>query len=371
MEKERKPLNEREIEDAVAGYRRRGVKEEVLSLIEEDLRFGLMQDEIRLYALKKIDLKQMKMYSKALRHGCGEDELSVICGEGMSAQEMSLAFEFYKKGIPLDMIRTVITESENVPYRMKQAFEKIIEKQNELKSTDVSDSDRAYVTELMEQIAELLKKIRFQDERYDELNKRLKELGEDETIRQNLIDQNAEKDEMLESQQNELNKANTALMRLRSEKEKWETEARKMQERINELEHKEKTQAAEEVKPEMKEHTRTYADTAQGIPVYYQVPVRNEENRVISHVMVDTERRKSSGVIEALSKLYFKKRSRADIVKLVASGDLVPAQLVQIKNGITRGLTESQLVELINNNVSAEKMKEIIEIAVLENAMMQ
>jgi hypothetical protein len=34
-----------------------------------------------------------------------------------------------------------------------------------------------------------------------------------------------------------------------------------------------------------------------------------------------------------------------------------------------KGLTESQLVELINNNISAEKMKEIIEIAVLENSM--
>ena len=34
-----------------------------------------------------------------------------------------------------------------------------------------------------------------------------------------------------------------------------------------------------------------------------------------------------------------------------------------------KGLTESQLVELINNNISAEKMKESIEIAVLENSM--
>lgn len=48
---------------------------------------------------------------------------------------------------------------------------------------------------------------------------------------------------------------------------------------------------------------------------------------------------------------------------------LVPAQLVQIKSAIEKGLTESQLVELINNNISAEKMKEIIEIAVLENSM--
>ena len=54
---------------------------------------------------------------------------------------------------------------------------------------------------------------------------------------------------------------------------------------------------------------------------------------------------------------------------MVASGDLVPAQLVQIKSAIEKGLTESQLVELINNNISAEKMKEIIEIAVLENSM--
>ena len=73
--------------------------------------------------------------------------------------------------------------------------------------------------------------------------------------------------------------------------------------------------------------------------------------------------------MECIWLLSFKKKSRADIVKLVASGDLVPAQLVQIKSAIEKGLTESQLVELINNNISAEKMKEIIEIAVLENSM--
>ena len=77
----------------------------------------------------------------------------------------------------------------------------------------------------------------------------------------------------------------------------------------------------------------------------------------------------NSGVVSLFARLSFKKKSRADIVKLVASGDLVPAQLVQIKSAIEKGLTESQLVELINNNISAEKMKEIIEIAVLENSM--
>ena len=106
------------------------------------------------------------------------------------------------------------------------------------------------------------------------------------------------------------------------------------------------------------------------MPVYYQMPVV-DGNRMIAKVPVErTIRRTSSnGVAGILSKLGFKKKSRQDIVKLVASGDLVPAQLVQIKNAMMQGLTENQLVELINNNVSAEKMKEIIEIAVIENSM--
>ena len=107
-----------------------------------------------------------------------------------------------------------------------------------------------------------------------------------------------------------------------------------------------------------------------GIPVYYQMPVVDAQGRVIQHLPVERTRRSSEGGIAAMiAKLCFKKKSRQDIVKLVSSGDLVPAQLIQIKSGMEKGLTEGQLVELINNNVSAEKMKEIIEIAVLENSM--
>lgn len=107
------------------------------------------------------------------------------------------------------------------------------------------------------------------------------------------------------------------------------------------------------------------------IPVFYQLPVVDANGRVIQHVQVErTVRKANTGAFTGLlGKLGFMKKSRQDIVKLLASGDLVPAQLVQIRSAIEKGLTESQLVELINNNVSAEKMKEIIDIAVLENSM--
>lgn len=42
---------------------------------------------------------------------------------------------------------------------------------------------------------------------------------------------------------------------------------------------------------------------------------------------------------------------------------------MQIRVGMEKHLTEEQLLSLINNDVPAEQMKEIIEIAVLENGM--
>ena len=108
-----------------------------------------------------------------------------------------------------------------------------------------------------------------------------------------------------------------------------------------------------------------------GIPVYYQLPVVDASGHVVQRLPIERSVRKNSnnGMMGFFSRLCFKKKSRADIVKLVASGDLVPAQLVQIKSAIEKGLMETQLIELITNNISAEKMKEIIEIAVLENSM--
>ncbi len=104
--------------------------------------------------------------------------------------------------------------------------------------------------------------------------------------------------------------------------------------------------------------------------VYYQMPVVDGNGQVVQKVLVDNNKKNNGiGLAALFGKICFKKKSKQDIVKLVASGDLVPAQLVQIKSGMEKGLTEGQLVELINNNVSAEKMKEIIEIAVLENSM--
>ena len=69
------------------------------------------------------------------------------------------------------------------------------------------------------------------------------------------------------------------------------------------------------------------------------------------------------------TKLAIRTKSRRNLVKLVIEGELDKNQLIQIKSAIEKGLTESQLEEIINGRISAERMKEIIEIAELENSM--
>ena len=64
-------------------------------------------------------------------------------------------------------------------------------------------------------------------------------------------------------------------------------------------------------------------------------------------------------------------RKRTDIVRLLAEKDLSPEQLAQVRNAIEKGLTEKQLLVLINNKIPAEQMEEIIRIAVYENKMQE
>lgn len=84
---------------------------------------------------------------------------------------------------------------------------------------------------------------------------------------------------------------------------------------------------------------------------------------------VEFSRRKNSGITALAAALGCKKRSRKSMMKMAITGELSKEQLVHIVEAIRRGLTEEQLCQLIENKVPADKMPQIIEIAVLENKM--
>ena len=323
---------------------------------------------------------------------------------------MQTALNYYEKGVPVAAIKEVV-EKDDTAINMRRMLDVVLE--NLSKAKEQKPEDSKYVKALVAQMEKVVEKINHQNERYDVLNKKLSEIEtskDDEEVRERLVKDNQEKEELINDQQNELNKANGTIARLRDDIEKKDKEMKRMSERIESLEDKimgiaisnqnqksepeddnkgkaEKTEqpepvaATKETVTDKRMSDTVVSDTivippaapmmANGIPVYYQVPVVDAAGNVVQRLPIERTTRKSSntGMAGLFARLCFKKKSRADIVKLVASGDLVPAQLVQIKSAIEKGLTENQLVELINNNISAEKMKEIIEIAVLENSM--
>lgn len=392
MEENREPLSAIAIEKKLQLLRNKHFSEDTIALVKSDYEYGLKEEEISLYLNKSYDIEQMKILSECLHKDVPKDVIDIIKNTKYSVHQMQVSLEFYEKGVPVQTIKEVMDKGEK-PITMRRLYEEVLEQLNKVKEQIPEESE--YVKALISQMDEVVAKINHQNERYDALNKKLSEIEtskDDEEVRERLVKENQDKDALINSQQNELNKASSTIARLRDDIEKKDKEMKRMGDRIESLEDKiisvateNKKEAESKAEPQesqsVQQADKKIVDTvavpqnmqavANGIPVYYQIPVVDGTGNVVQRLPIERSVRKSSnsGVVSLFARLSFKKKSRADIVKLVASGDLVPAQLVQIKSAIEKGLTESQLVELINNNISAEKMKEIIEIAVLENSM--
>ena len=392
MEENREPLSAIAIEKKLQLLRNKHFSEDTIALVKSDYEYGLTEEEISLYLNKSYDIEQMKILSECLHKDVPKDVIDIIKNTKYSVHQMQVSLEFYEKGVPVQTIKEVMDKGEK-PITMRRLYEEVLEQLNKVKKQIPEESE--YVKALISQMDEVVAKINHQNERYDALNKKLSEIEtskDDEEVRERLVKENQDKDALINSQQNELNKASSTIARLRDDIEKKDKEMKRMGDRIESLEDKiisvateNKKEAESKAEPQesqsVSQADKKMVDTvavpqnmqavANGIPVYYQIPVVDGTGNVVQRLPIERSVRKSSnsGVVSLFARLSFKKKSRADIVKLVASGDLVPAQLVQIKSAIEKGLTEPQLVELINNNISAEKMKEIIEIAVLENSM--
>ena len=351
--------------------------EEIIKLIEDDLRFGLTKEETEEYSGGRYDYRQMCVYSRCLRNGYNEEEKAAILKEGLSGDQMAVALEFYEKGVPLDTITEVLSSAENTAYTMKRLFSQVLKKIRE--AEPVSGQDTAYAKELMEQIREVVEKISYQEKRYDALNEKLKEIGtagQDVQVQSNLIAQLSEKDKMLEKQQNELNEARVQIAKLHGEIEAVRKERKALEEQVKNAVRAE-TDAAEPKEPEKGKKPETKAESsAPGMPesalypgIEYHAAVVDKDGNIIRFVPVERMERKDRGSVmgSMFSRLFLKKKT--DIVKLLAEKDLSPEQLVQVRSAIEKGLSEKQLLVLINNKIPAEQMEEIINIAVYENKM--
>lgn len=358
--------------------------EEMLKLVESDLQYGLTIAETETYTSKRLDYAQMKVHSACLRNGYPENVRECITKEGLTGEQMAVALEFYEKGVPIETVAEITENSSQTAFVMKKLFRNVMEKLQE--AGKAAKEQGGYAEELLEQIKAVVEKIEFQEKRYDALNEKIQELktaGQDTKIQNNLLAQLSEKDGLLEKQQNELNDARATIARLRNEMDSMKKEREALEKRTEELEKEaagrsSMTEAEPEKAVEPAKDMAQQAAVMQEAPLYLQIPgtgynvaIVNEKGKIVSAVPVERMERKKDNrtVTSFFSRLAFKKK--IDIVKLVAEHDLEPKQLVQIRSGIEKGLSEEQLLVLINNQIPAEQMEEIINIAVYENRQKQ
>ena len=119
--------------------------------------------------------------------------------------QLQKALDYYEKGVPIDAIREVV-QKDDTAVNMRRMFDVVLENLSKAKEQKPEDSE--YVKTLVAQMEEVVEKINHQNERYDALNKKLSEIEtskDDEEVRERLVKDNQEKDELINDQQNELN----------------------------------------------------------------------------------------------------------------------------------------------------------------------
>ena len=310
MEETRKALTEEEILVEVSRLRKKGRTNEIVELVSADYAFGLTKEEVNLYLEREFEVEQMYMVSKALRE-CGVELAKVIAKETYDKYRMQVAIDFCNKGVPVEAIQQGLEQTGNA---------------HSLKAT---------------------------------LTKVLAALQVD-TEKESLKQQLEEKDKVIQSQQKTIEEASEEIQKLKDEKKELEAAVKSAEQKVQ----------VQEEKTEEPEVTKAETPAPAPAPeIHYVVGVAGQNQSVMPFALEQSGKSKQSGMYALLGKLAFKKKSRQDIVGMVASGRLNTAQLVQIKHAIERGLTEQQLVHLINSCVPPEQMKEIIEIAELENTL--
>lgn len=365
-------------------------KQDMSDIIAGDLASGVSEDELSLYVGKKLSIRKVVVMSQCLRNKYSKEVIDIICDSRLSEYQMEVALKAYKSIGTVEGLKKALEETGYVPDRVKITANKVDKKRSDLPVKD----DHIETPDEAEKIKEE------ESERKDQAEI------------QRLIDELAERERELEAKQNELNKAIAQTKSLNKKLSSKDEEIERLREDISELqkETRKKGDALEaahkaiselkksdtEVSPKEpvseKKQDRVEDNVVSAgnnstiafinnqleedarmrnvVPIYYTVPVVGYKGRVVDRVSFDrTEKKSEKGIAGLFSRLCCKKKSRADIVKLLSTGNLTTGQLSMIKIAIESKLTEGQLLGLINNNLEPDKMREIIEIAVLENSL--
>ncbi len=352
-----------------------GLSQEVLKLVEMDLCSGMTKEDVLRYCTKPISIGRMKVVSECIRNGCADDVIEKLSAEERSDEVMKVVFSLLDKGVQLATFEDRLESKDRLLDFLNEYIEKMPEPKVEVQeevtdekkvSTDAPAIDPAVLKEtlkgmLFELKAELMAGISAAIGANTSSEDKIRRECEERIT--TVMEQLKEKDLLLENQTKTLTAA---------------------QHTITELE----KVIAGMKKPVVENIPLKEAKTTSNLGVIFDAPkkqtadkpgvaeldgrtlsITDNSGKVIGSVPIEHNVKKSSALGGIAASLGIKKRSRRSLMQLAISGELCKEQLIHIVEAIRLGLSETQLCNLIESKVPAERMPSIIEIAKLENEM--
>lgn len=202
----------------------------------------------------------------------------------------------------------------------------------------------------MESIIEFLNKL---NDKFDEtaktIDKVVADIDEIKKVEEQRAKEDKERRELLEKETKKMSELDERISKVKESMEKRKKE--------NE-EKKDATQPKAEVVPQEKDMGNNYK-------VYYQIPIEGVSG--ISTMMVERQS-KPKPKRSIFKKLFYKREVNSSLVGRIIDKKLDATQIEQIKFGISKGLSDDQLLEIINSEMNAASMQKLIEVYIMENA---
>lgn len=392
MEKERVRLMDIQSElDRILRIRK--FTDNEVALIESDLIAGLPIDVITQYAKSRHSIRWMKLISDCIRTGVDRAVIDYLCKEEQDLDNKDTVTTLLHEQVPIEVLQQNYQHSESKERMMEylMRLKDQIMPVNDKKQKAADDQTQAQKAEPdTEQEPQKAPESgqknekdqhKTEDDRIDSIKQEYAEM----------LDQNSA---IISSQQDRINESSEKIRQLQKEKEQYLAEQdqyirekeknilviRKQEKLISELQEQlAHMQAANKDSSIMSEEDLPKSEDISGVDKSKSIitdskiqtgagdyTITDQKQGIIYPVEITRAKPERVGLIASL---FLKKKSQRDIMRLSIEGELDKEQLLQIKIAMEKGLSDDQLCQLISCKVPADRMPELIEIAVLENEM--
>lgn len=382
---EQRTISERDLEQVIDKYVGENYEKEAVALAKEDLTAGVPKDLVALYMDKRLSVAQMQQYSRAMRAGLSEDFIRMLKDGNFKYRQLEVIIDFHLKGVPMESIGKEIS-SDMEPHAIHKALTAIYEQLEKAKATVPQGNEEA--KEICEKIEKMLSGIGDNSNYLQAVMDKLGTLdsiaqGNDD-VRETLSKSIEEKERIINEQQafitqatkenGELRRKLQEISESKNSFEKKQLSYEKEMESLraeNEALRKEKEDMVREITDKEKELAKKEEDMAlvQSRPrvpnVNYDTVVVGGDGRRQSIHVEHTSKRSPEGLLALAGKKLFGK-SKVNLIKQLTGKGLNQQQMEQIKVAIESGLTDEEVIDIINSGFSAEEMKQAIEIVIAE-----